>query len=88
MAHRTSMQELESAVAHMNKLTGAIPYEEGAYQLQANISGYAVNQRNKSGGYKSVFGFDRAAVIRAQIYAWCDGFEKGRTMQAQADKAK
>ena len=78
MAHRTSMQEIEGAVAHMNNLTGATPYTEGAYHLQANIGGYAVSQRNKSSGYREIFGFDRAAVIRAQIYAWCNGFEEGK----------
>lgn len=88
MAHRTSMKDLENGVAHMNKLTGAMPDEEGAYQLDANIGGYAVMQHLKSGGYKKVFDFDSAAIVRAQIYAWCDGVEKGRTMQAQADKAK
>lgn len=78
MAHRTSMSALEAAVAGMNRLVGKEPLAEGSFQLQANISGYAVNQRNKSGGCLEVFGYDRAAVIRAQIYAWCNGFKAGR----------
>lgn len=82
MAHRTSMKDLEAAVAGMNLLVGKAPFTTGAFHLRGNISGWQVDQKLESGGYRSVFDTDHAAVIRAQIYAWRDGYAAGRIASA------